>query len=63
MERLPFFLHRSCRFSDRFLPAFAEKRLDKLFSADAVDITSDVQVLEQMLQKDGLAGEQLKIEL
>ena len=47
---------------DKVVEGF-EKRLDKLFSADAVDITSDVQVLEQMLQKDGLAGDQMKIEL
>lgn len=47
---------------DKVVEGF-EKRLDKLFGADAVDITSDVQVLEQMLQKDGLAGDQIKIEL
>ena len=34
-----------------------EKRLDKLFQSDALDISSDVSVLEQMLQRDGLAGE------
>ena len=37
-----------------------ETRLDKLFHAEAVDITSDVQVLEQMLRQDGLTGEELK---
>lgn len=47
---------------DKVVEGF-EKRLDKLFGTDAVDITSDVQVLEQMLQKDGLAGDQIKIEL
>lgn len=47
---------------DKIVEGF-EKRLDKLFQADALDITSDVEVLEQMLQKDGLAGDQLKIEL
>ena len=47
---------------DKVVEGF-EKRLDKLFGADAVDITSDVQVLEQMLEKDGLAGDQIKIEL
>lgn len=38
-----------------------ETRLDKLFHAEAVDITSDVQVLEQMLRQDGLTGEDLKL--
>ncbi len=33
-----------------------EKQLDKLFQDDALDITSDVEVLENMLKKDGLAG-------
>lgn len=34
-----------------------EKQLDKLFQDDAMDITSDVEVLENMLKKDGLSGE------
>ncbi len=33
-----------------------EKQLDKLFRDDAMDITSDVEVLENMLKKDGLSG-------
>lgn len=33
-----------------------EKQLDKLFQDDAMDIASDVQVLENMLKKDGLSG-------
>ncbi len=36
-----------------------EARLDKLFQADAIDVTSDIQVLEQMLQKDGLSEDGL----
>jgi hypothetical protein len=32
-----------------------EKQLDKLFQDDAMDITSDVEVLENMLKKDGLS--------
>lgn len=36
-----------------------EKQLDKLFQSDALDITSDIQVLEQMLKKDGLAADEL----
>lgn len=33
-----------------------EKQLDKLFQDDALDITSDVEVLENMLRQDGLSG-------
>lgn len=33
-----------------------EKQLDKLFQADAMDITTDVDVLENMMKKDGLSG-------
>ena len=44
---------------DKVVEGF-ETRLDKLFHAEAVDITSDVQVLEQMLRQDGLTGEELK---
>lgn len=34
-----------------------ERQLDKLFSADVIDITADIRVMEQMLEKDGLAGD------
>ena len=34
-----------------------ERQLDKLFRDDAMDITSDVEVLENMLRKDGLSDE------
>jgi len=34
-----------------------ESQLDQLFADDALDITSDVQVLENMLRKDGLSGD------
>ena len=34
-----------------------EKQLDKLFRDDAMDISSDVQVLENMLKKDGLSDD------
>lgn len=40
---------------DKVVEGF-EKQLDKLFQAETLDITSDVQVLEQMLRKDGLSG-------
>ncbi len=41
---------------DKVVEGF-EKQLDKLFQTETLDITSDVQVLEQMLQKDGLSGD------
>ena len=33
-----------------------ERQLDRLFRVDTMDITADVEVLERMLEKDGLAG-------
>ncbi|MGN8896434.1 5-bromo-4-chloroindolyl phosphate hydrolysis family protein [Flavonifractor sp. HCP28S3_F3] len=41
---------------DKVVDGF-EKQLDKLFQDDAMDIATDVQVLEQMLEKDGLSGD------
>ena len=41
---------------DKVVDGF-EKQLDKLFQDDAMDIAADVQVLEQMLEKDGLSGD------
>lgn len=35
-----------------------EKQLDKLFQDDAMDIAADVEVLENMLKKDGLSDGQ-----
>ena len=35
-----------------------EKQLDQLFAADAVDISSDITVLETMIAKDGLSHQQ-----
>ena len=40
---------------DKVVEGF-EKQLDKLFQDDAMDITTDVAVLERMLDKDGLGG-------
>ncbi|MEG0766059.1 MAG: 5-bromo-4-chloroindolyl phosphate hydrolysis family protein, partial [Pseudoflavonifractor sp.] len=40
---------------DKVVEGF-EKQLDKLFEGDAMDITTDVEVLERMLDKDGLSG-------
>ncbi|MCD8147867.1 MAG: 5-bromo-4-chloroindolyl phosphate hydrolysis family protein [Clostridiales bacterium] len=33
-----------------------EKQLDKLFEGDMMDISSDISVMEKMLNRDGLAG-------
>ena len=41
---------------DTLVHAF-EKQLDQLFATDAVDISSDIQVLETMMAKDGLSEE------
>ena len=38
------------------VPAF-EKQLDRLFQADALDISTDIEVLETMMAKDGLTEE------
>ena len=40
-----------------------EKQLDMLFQNDAMDITTDVEVLERMLEKDGLASGGLTLKL
>lgn len=40
---------------DKVVEGF-EKQLDQLFQGDAMDITTDVEVLERMLSKDGLSS-------
>ena len=40
---------------DKVVDGF-EKQLDQLFQTDAMDIAADVEVLERMLEKDGLGG-------
>ncbi len=42
---------------DKVVEGF-EKQLDQLFQGDAMDITTDVEVLERMLAKDGLSQSQ-----
>ena len=46
---------------DKVVEGF-EKQLDKLFSSDAMDIAADVQVLENMMKKDGLSGDNMKLD-
>ena len=45
---------------DKVVEGF-EKQLDQLFQGDTMDITADVDVLEQMLARDCLTGEQLRL--
>lgn len=40
-----------------------EKQLDQLFQGDAMDITTDVAVLEQMLSKDGLSSGGMQMQI
>ncbi len=40
-----------------------EKQLDQLFQGDVLDLTADVQVLEQMLAKDGLSIQDESIQM
>ena len=48
---------------DRVVEGF-EKQLDQLFQGDALDITTDVEVLERMLSKDGLSSkDSIRLEL
>ena len=42
---------------DKVVEGF-EKQLDQLFQGDAMDITTDVEVMERMLAKDGLSSGQ-----
>lgn len=39
-----------------------EAQLDKLFGSEALDINSDITVLENMLKQEGLIGEHMKAE-
>ena len=39
-----------------------EKQLDKLFQSDVMDITSDIEVMERMLKKDGLSADDFAME-
>ena len=47
---------------DKVVEGF-EKQLDQLFLGDTMDITTDVEVLERMLAKDGLSGGGLTLNL
>ena len=47
---------------DKVVEGF-EKQLDRLNNTEAMDIAADVQVLENMLKKDGLSGEDMGFNL
>lgn len=40
-----------------------EKQLDQLFAAEAIDISSDIQVLETMIASDGLTQQAMQLKL
>ena len=42
------------------IAAAFEKQLDGLFGADALDIATDISVLETMLAREGLAGQRME---
>ncbi len=46
---------------DTIVSAF-EKQLDSLFGEDALDISTDISVLETMMAREGLSGEQMEAE-
>ena len=47
---------------DKVVEGF-EKQLDQLFLGETMDITTDVEVLERMLAKDGLSGQGMTLNL
>ena len=46
---------------DTIVAAF-DKQLDGLFGAEALDVSADITVLETMLAREGLVGDQMKAE-
>ena len=44
----------------RTVVAAFEKQLDSLYGAEALDISTDITVLETMMAREGLTGEQMK---
>ena len=42
------------------ITAAFEKQLDSLFGTDALDISTDISVLETMLAREGLTGERME---
>ena len=46
----------------RTVVAAFEKQLDSLYGAEALDISTDITVLETMMAREGLTGNQMKAE-
>ena len=46
----------------RTIVAAFEKQLDSLYGADALDISTDITVLETMMAREGLTGQEMKAE-
>jgi hypothetical protein len=46
----------------RTIVAAFEKQLDSLYGADALDISTDITVLETMMAREGLVEQELKAE-
>lgn len=46
---------------DKVIVAF-QKQLDSLFESDVVDITADIQVMEQMMAAEGLVGDRIEVD-
>ena len=44
----------------RSIVAAFEKQLDSLYGADALDISADITVLENMMAREGLTGQPLQ---
>ena len=56
-------MERIDKMMDKVVDGF-EKQLDQLFQGTAMDLTADIEVLEQMLTKDGLSSStEFKLEL
>jgi hypothetical protein len=46
----------------RTIVAAFEKQLDSLYGADALDISTDITVLETMMAREGLVEQEMKAE-
>ena len=60
-ENIDSTLERVEQMMDTIVTAF-EKQLDSLFGSEALDISTDISVLETMLAREGLAGERMEAE-
>ena len=54
-------MERVEKIMDTIVTAFA-RQLDELYGSEAMDIASDITVLETMLAREGLSGERMEAE-